>query len=180
LKRILLCLALLASAAANAGSTGLTLTLPIIGKDPSGNHSVTHGYRAAIWYQPDSFIWKNLRLFFDASFGHWWVNGHTQNKNLNIFSLAPTLRFYIMNTQTVSPFIDLSIGVSYLSNTRLDHRNLGEHFSFQDQVGLGATLGREQRLSASLSAMHYSNGSFCKHNIGITIPLLFNISYRFM
>ncbi len=154
---------------------GASFSLPLITKDPE----YLHGYRAAIWYQPDSLIWQHLHIYFDASFGHWWVTNDTPNKNLNIYSVSPIFRYYFTQNRSVSPFINASIGLSYLSNTRIDHQNLGMHFAFQDQLGVGATFGAKQAFSLSLSAMHYSNGSLCKKNAGITIPLMINAEYGF-
>ena len=159
--------------------TGASLTIPVITKDPEH----LHGYRASVWYQPQSWIWQHLHIFFDASFGHWWVSSNVPYREVNIFAVAPVFRIftkqYALFSTPISPFADLSIGLSYLSKTRLDSQNLGMHFAFQDQVGIGVVLGKEQRLSISISALHYSNGSMCKKNAGITVPLLVNVGYRF-
>ena len=163
-----------AASTAFASNTGVTLTLPLVVKDPGG----LHGYRASVWYQPESLVWQRVHIFFDASFGEWWISGHVPNRQVNIYALAPTLRYYLRNDPYFRPFIDFSLGLSYLSKTRFDTRNLGMHFSFQDIIGIGTTLGKEQRLSISFSAMHYSNGSTCRRNAGITIPLLLNVGYR--
>lgn len=153
---------------------GASLSVPLITKDPE----YLHGYRAAVWYQPKSFIWKNVQVYVDASFGHWWVTNTTAYNNLNIYSVAPIVRVYFTHGY-VSPFMNASIGLAYLSRTQIDHQNLGMHFAFQDQLGVGVTLGIEQQFSISLGAMHYSNGSLCKKNAGITIPVVFNVEYGF-
>lgn len=151
------------------------LTVPIIAKDPSN----LHGFKASVWYQPDSWNWKHWSIFIDAGYSDWWVNGNTPNKQISIFAIAPVFRMYFRHYTYASPYMELSIGPSYMTQTRFGGRNLGMHFSFQDQIGFGATLGKDQHLSVSLSAMHYSNGSLCGNNAGITIPLLINIGYRF-
>jgi len=154
---------------------GGSLTLPIITKDPQ----YLKGYRAALWYQPDSFLWSHVHVFFDASFGHWWVTNNTPYKSLNIYSIAPVFRYYFTQNRYVSPFLNASIGLAYLTRTRLNTQNLGMHFAFQDQLGLGVTLGAKHQFSVTLSAMHYSNGSLCRKNAGITIPLVINAEYGF-
>ncbi len=155
--------------------TGIAFTYPLIAKDPGH----LKGYRTALWYQPPKLIWAHVKIYFDVSFGHWWVNHATANREINIYSLAPTLRYYFTQDSFVSPFIDLSIGASYLTRTRIADRNLGIYFAFQDQIGLGATFGKTQQLSISLSAMHYSNSSMASANAGITLPLLITIGYGF-
>lgn len=155
--------------------TGVVLTYPLVDKDPSH----LRGYRGAVWYQPALLTWQHVKIYFDVSFGHWWVNNYPINREINIYSLAPTLRYYFTQSYFISPYIDLSIGASYLTRTRIADRNLGIYFSFQDQIGVGASFGKEQRLSVSLSTMHYSNGSMAGTNAGITIPLLINVWYGF-
>lgn len=154
---------------------GGSLSIPVITKDPE----YLHGYRAAIWYQPDALVWQHIHIYFDASFGHWWVTNTTTHKSLNIYALAPFLRYYFVQNRYISPYINLSIGLSYLTESKLDHQNLGMHFAFQDQLGLGASFGEKKQFSMSLSALHYSNGSLCKKNAGITVPLMLNVEYGF-
>lgn len=158
-----------------SADTGIALTYPIIAKDPGH----LKGYRGALWYQPSRLAWQHVKIYFDVSFGHWWVNNYPVNREINIYSFAPTLRYYLMHSDMISPYIDLSIGASYLTKTRIADRNLGIHFSFQDQMGVGASFGKQERLSVSFSTMHYSNCSMSSTNAGITIPLLINVWYKF-
>jgi len=154
---------------------GGSLSTPLITKDPE----YLKGYRAALWYQPESLIWSHFHIYFDASFGHWWVTNPSPNKSLNIYSIAPVFRYYLTQYHCFSPFLYASIGVAYLSRTKIDTQNLGMHFAFQDQLGIGVSLGSKHPFSISLSAMHYSNGSLSKRNAGITIPLVINAEYGF-
>lgn len=155
--------------------SGLTLSYPLITQDPEN----LHGGRFSLWFQPDFLQWERTRVFFDGSLGYWWVSEDIDNNKINIFSFAPVLRYDIVKHPYLSPFIEISIGFSYLSSTRIADRNLGEHFSFQDQLGFGLSIGREKKISVSMSALHYSNASLCNTNAGMTIPLLFNVGYRF-
>lgn len=154
---------------------GTTLPILIKGKDPEG----VHGYRAVAWYQPESLIWPKCNVYFAAGFGHWWAHGATEHRSLNIYAIAPVLRYYLIKTTFISPFVEASIGPSYLTRTKFSDRNLGLHYAFQDELGLGAVFGKEQRLYATVSALHYSNGSMAAMNAGVTIPLILNIGYRF-
>ena len=173
-KTVLLLLSFFYSLSVIAGELGTNITLPLIAKDPPN----LHGYRLSIWYLPDALTWDRFNVYIDTSVGHWWINGDEPNRELNIIAIVPVLRAYIQQTPTFSPYVEMSVGPSYLSRTRIDNRNLGMHYSFQDELAIGAAMGKEKRLSMSLSAMHYSNGSLSAHNSGITIPLLINISYR--
>lgn len=158
-----------------ASPVGLSFTYPVIANEPAN----LHGYRAAITYQPKSFVWKQTSIYFDASYGHWWVTGDTPYTNLSIYSIAPYLRIYFYKKPSFAPFFEASVGLAYLTKTRIDGRNLGMHFAFQDQLNLGVAFGAEQQFYTSIGALHYSNGSLCASNSGITAPLTFNMGYRF-
>lgn len=171
-------LSLIPPVSAEESGPGLSFTYPIITLEPEN----LHGYRASFFYQPERLIWPYVKVYFDASYGYWWDNDKSTdaptNSSLGIYSIAPVFRLYYKST-VITPFIDLSIGFSYLTKTRIYKRNLGEHFSFQDQLALGASFGKNQHLSVSVGGLHYSNGSLCKKNSGMTIPLFINVGYRF-
>ena len=151
---------------------GIALTLPVIVKDPAN----LHGYRFSGWIQPESLIWTQVRVYFSAGFGHWWVNSSFPNKSLSIYSITPVLRCYFLTQGPVKPFADLGVGPSWMTRTRFADRNLGMHFAFQDEVGAGLTLGEKETVSIILAAMHYSNASFSNMNAGITVPLILTIA----
>src|SRR3989344_4050222 len=117
-------------ALADSVQAGITLTFPVISQDPSN----LHGYRGSIWYQPNIFTCKHFQLYFDAAYAHYRVNYSAWGTNsLSIYSVSPIARFYFLdNSPKIRPFIDLSIGLSYLSKTRLADRRFGTHFAFQD------------------------------------------------
>lgn len=165
----------LATGIANASPYGLGLGYVVINKDP--NH--LHAYRASFLYEPSTWTWGHAHIFIDTSFGHWWVDNQSFYHALNIYSIAPVLRYFFKEYPLFTPFIDLSIGPSYLSRTHIADRNLGMHFAFQDQAGFGFAIGREKKLSISASILHYSNGSMSSMNAGISVPLMLNVSYRF-
>ena len=173
----LICTTALLSSSIFATGLQFGVTLPIIvnGKDPEG----VHGYHGMLWYQPESLIWPKFEVYFTAGYGYYWAHGAEHHRSLDIFAVAPAIRYYFTKTDYVDPYIEASIGPSYLSQTRFSDRNLGMHFAFQDIIGVGAIMGKEKRLNVSLSAMHYSNGSLCSMNAGITLPLMLNVGYKF-
>lgn len=177
LYRLLLSLIfLLIQTSAFAAQTGVMISYPLQTKDPSD----LHGYKGSVWYQPTNFEWGHSHLLFDASAGHWWVNNYPTNRQINIVAFAPVYRYFLFSDHyAVNPFIDVSIGFAYLSETRFADRNLGMHFSFQDQVGMGFAFGPNHRFFASVYGVHYSNGSLSSMNAGITIPVMLNVGYRF-
>jgi hypothetical protein len=164
-----------ASSIVYASPYGINFSTLLIDKDPEN----LHGVRGSFQYFPSSWVWEHVHIFFDVGVGHWWVRDSDPYRIVNIYSIAPVFRYYFKNNPFMSPFLDISIGPSYLTRSRIDHQKLGIHFAFQDQVGLGTSFGPEKKTSVSLSALHYSNGSIACHNSGMTIPLMLNLSYRF-
>lgn len=177
--RILLCFIGLLScstiALAEHPTAGISATAPLIDKDPP----LLHGYRASIWYQPKTFIWGNSQLYLDGSYGHWWVNAVPYYQTESIYAIAPVYRYYFTENAYISPFTDISIGVSYLTKTHFEDRNLGIHFAFQDEIDVGTSFGAQKRLSLIMGILHYSNASLSGWNSGITIPLIIKIQYGF-
>jgi hypothetical protein len=129
-------------------------------------------------YDPQTLTWKNLNVYFDGGFSHF-SSTSSHHSSINIYSIAPIFRIYVKNSSIILPFLELSIGFSYLNQTRIEKRNLGIHFAFQDLIGIGTFIGRAEHLTIGLHAVHYSNAHLSTHNSGITIPLALDVGYRF-
>ena len=168
-------IAYLASTTLLASPVGISFSSLLIDKDPQN----LQGFRTSLTYEPPTWAWQHFHVFFDLSVGRWWVEHADIYRSLNITSFAPVIRYYFLTDRSFfSPFMDISIGLSYLTKTRIDDRNLGMHFSFQDEIGIGTSLGMQKHFSIRLSMLHYSNGSMSAMNAGITIPLMLTVSYR--
>lgn len=154
---------------------GATASVPVITKEPSS----LHGYQFMIDYDPDRFKWRQFNLYFDGGFSHFSTNGTPYYSTINIYSVAPVVRYTFKRRGPVLPFLELSIGLSYLNQTRFEDRNLGIHFAFQDRMGIGALFGHSEHVSLGLHAVHYSNAHLSNHNSGLTIPLVLDVGYRF-
>ncbi|HEX4045236.1 MAG TPA: acyloxyacyl hydrolase [Gammaproteobacteria bacterium] len=153
---------------------GATFSYVAKGLEPTS----LHGFQFMLLYDPH-WYWKQFNLYFDGGFSHFWVTDTPYYTTLNIYSIAPVLRYSFKKYGAVLPYVELSIGVAYLNHTRLDHRNLGMHFAFQDRVGVGIALGKKEQFSLGMHAVHYSNASLCSRNSGITAPLVVDMGYRF-
>lgn len=158
-----------------AWSEGLSLSIPVVTKDPDD----LHGASGTLWYDSEILIWRQFHLFYDFVAAHYWVSGVTDTyRTINIFAVSPVFRYLFKEHFGVTPYFDLSIGVSYLSQTRFANRNLGMHFAFQDRGGLGILFGSQQQFGLGAHIVHYSNASLSSNNSGITIPLMIDLSYK--
>jgi len=164
---------LISTGFADTPRTGVAFSIPVISKDPE----YLHAYQLTGWYQPALLLRKDARVYFTVSAGHWWVTNTNHNHSMNIYSVSPILQFYFWNNPYFSPFLNFGFGAAYLSRTRLGDSNHGMHFAFQDQLGLGASVGKKRQFSVILSALHYSNGSLCSVNSDITVPLMLSVQY---
>lgn len=154
---------------------GVNFSYPLAKKDPP----YLNGYQLMFNYDPQRFKWRKFNVYFDVGFSHFWINNKPYYTTMNIYSIAPVIRYTFKKRGPVFPYLEMSIGLSYLNHTRLDNRNLGIHFSFQDRLGIGAFIGTSKQFSLGIHALHYSNARLSEHNSGISIPLMLDIGYRF-
>lgn len=155
---------------------GFNLSLPLVDKEPPQ----LRGFQTMLNYDPQSIQWRKFNVYFDGGFTHFSQNSTPYHSSINIYSIAPVIRYSFRQHGPVSPYLELSIGLSYLNETRFQDRNLGIHFAFQDRMGIGALLGYSNQFSLGMHAVHYSNAHLSAHNSGITVPLELDIGYRFM
>jgi hypothetical protein len=154
---------------------GANFSFAAVTKEPP----TLHGYQLMLNYDPDQFKWRQFDLYFDGGVSHFWVTKTPYYTNINIYSIAPVVRYSFKKRGPLHPYLELSIGLAYLNHTHLDDRNLGIHFSFQDRMGVGAFLGASEQWSFGVHAVHYSNAHLSSHNSGISVPLVLDLGYRF-
>ena len=155
---------------------GIQFSYALISKEPSS----LRGYQFMIHYTPKRLTWKQLTIYFDGGISHFRETKTPYHTTLNLYSIAPVIRYTFKKHAVFKPYLEASIGLAYLNHTYLEHRNLGIHFAFQDRLGIGTFIGHQQQLSVGIHAVHYSNAHLSNHNSGITIPLLLDVGYRFL
>lgn len=159
---------------ADQPSYGANLSIPVHSTEPTN----LHGYQFMLNYDPQAFLWRQFNIYFDGGFSHFYVNT-AHNSTINIYSVAPVVRYTFKKHWELHPYLELSIGLAYLNQTRIENRNLGIHFAFQDRMGVGALLGSSEKVSVGIHAVHYSNAHLSNNNQGISIPLVLDLGYRF-
>jgi len=160
------------------------------GGDVEVHQGLTVSYQRNIFHTPKLFA-----LDWGVSASVWQTRGvgsGLSNPNKESFftaSVYPILRFNILHTKPFDAYTYYSIaGPTYISKTNLWIENkhgdkeealTGEHFTFQDNIGLGAFFGDKRNLNAEFRIGHYSNGNIFPVNAAFKIPLSFNIGYAF-
>ena len=91
-------------------------------------------------------------------------------------AIAPVFRlqFTLGENFPVQPFLDLGVGVSFMSDREFRtgkqrSRPLGSFFQFEDRGAAGVKIGRWE---IAYQRMHYSNLNFASENNGIDAHLL--------
>ena len=153
---------------------GARFSYAAVAKEPTN----LKGYQFTLFYYPQKFQWRKFNVYFDGGFSHFLTNSDYYS-SINIYSIAPVIHYTFRKRGPILPFLEFSIGLAYLNRTRLEERNLGIHFAFQDRLGIGASLGQAEQLSLGVHAVHYSNAHLSSHNSGISVPLMADIGYRF-
>jgi hypothetical protein len=142
-----------------------------------GNVETRRGF--TIDYQRNVFHTRKVFAFdLGASASYW-----TSNANREIFrtvSAYPLFRFFLARTEPADVYFSYSLaGPTFVSRTEIDDREIGERFTFQDFMGIGAFLGKTRHVNAELGIKHYSNGNIFTRNAAIKVPLTLTLGLAF-
>ncbi len=75
-------------------------------------------------YDPDRYKWRQFNVYVDGGFSHFYLNDYPHNSTINIYSIAPVVRYTFKRHGPLLPYLELSIGFAYLNQTRIENRNL--------------------------------------------------------
>jgi hypothetical protein len=156
------------------------------------NNAVSKGPVAIFWggkieiekgvwlrYQRNVFHTKKVFSLDVGTSAGWWQS-NKNHEEFYAFSIYPMLRFTVLRTKPLDLYFNYSAaGPSYISRLRIDDKESGTHFTFQDFMGMGIYAGKQRSLNLELSINHYSNGNIFPDNAGVKIPLTFNLGYSF-
>lgn len=74
--------------------------------------------------------------------------------------------------QGIWPYLDIGIGVSWISKREISGRELGIHFQFEDRLGLGFRFGQNREYDLSYRAIHFSNAYLHSRNASVNLHLI--------
>ena len=165
----------------------------ILGSGGSFSAQAFEGLKVSVGEGQNSTDTYRLALLSD--FGQTFFNGHIKqhwefgfsywesdtgpNREMEVFSINPVFTYELGSPdQAFLPYVDFSIGIAYMSDTRIADKKLGQHFQFDDRLGLGVRFGHQKRHDVALSARHVSNAGLDNDNDGFDIFSL-TYGYRF-
>jgi len=126
-------------------------------------------------------IFHAKRVFsFDWGISASYWTSRLQKQNFFALSAFPILRLNFIHGKQADYYLYYSVaGPTYISKTLIDGQKTGQHFTFQDLLGIGSFIGKERNLNAEINIGHFSNGNIFPYNDGVKIPLTFCVGYCF-
>lgn len=70
------------------------------------------------------------------------------------------------------PYVDVGVGLSYVSKKEIGGRELGIHFQFEDRLGFGFRFGDSKQFDLSYRATHFSNAYLATKNDSFNLHLI--------
>jgi len=142
-----------------------------------GDVHVAHGI--SLHYQRNIFHTRKVfSLDWGSSISYW--NSNERGEDFYTISLYPLLRFTVIRAKPLDIYLNYSVaGPTYISKIKIDSLSIGERFTFQDMMGMGAYFGKNRRVNAEIRIAHYSNGNLFPQNEGVKIPMTFNLGWTF-
>lgn len=92
------------------------------------------------------------------------------NNNLEATSGSAVLR--IPFRCMLQWYIDIGIGIAYLTNEQISTRDLGSRWLFEDRLGLGVLLGPRKQYEIGYRLVHFSNAYLADTNQSINLHLM--------
>jgi len=143
----------------------------------TGNVYVSHGWSAD--YQRNLF---HTRRFFALDWGATVSTWRSRQNGQSFYTAAiyPMARVTPIRTGSFECYLGYSLaGPAFISATTIDAQLAGRHFTFQDFVSSGVTIGGRHKVNAEIRITHYSNGNLFPQNPGVTVPLGFYVGTAF-
>jgi len=138
----------------------------------------TTGAGIAMEFVPQGWKWHDFSLYIQGAYDYWTTNKTSGDSVLRVYSVDPVIRYSFLTNDTLSPFLEASVGLGYMSNNKFGNRTLGTRFTFRDMLGVGTTIGADHRLAIEARFLHDSNGGLNSHNSGVGVWPDIAISYR--
>ena len=135
-------------------------------------------YRLAVLRDLGPVVFKEkqwvLEGFWELSAAYWDSHKNVAgNKQITLWTTGPQGRLQRATPfqNGLQPYLEIGLGVSWLSNQKIAGRDVGMHFLFEDRLGVGSRFGSQQKYDINARFMHYSHASLVPHNPGINMFL---------
>lgn len=130
-----------------------------------------------IWRKDE--LW-GLNTIWESSFSVWNSGlprpGLAEGRatDMQVLTSGPMLRWQRRSpfpSTHITPYTELGVGLSWLSETEIQGRVLSLHFQFEDKFGMGLRFGNQGQYDLAIRAYHYSNASIKRPNSGVNLAM---------
>lgn len=170
-----------------------TVVLCVVGLSYSLSAQALEGIKVSIGsgesstdaYQVSLLSDFGQRLFKDRISLHWefgyshWSSSKGPEKNVDVINISPVFRYDFDSTERgCVPYVSYSVGLAYLTETRIADKRLGMHVQFDNKLDFGVRFGNGQRHDLAIGVRHVSNAGLDSDNEGLDV-IRASYSYRF-
>lgn len=100
-------------------------------------------------------------------------SGGNRADQLRDVGLTPVATFWSRRRSgPFRPFLEMGIGLHYLTEKRVSVKNFSTNFQFGDHIGIGLEFGKKRDYRVAYQFQHLSNGGIESPNPGINFHLL--------
>lgn len=110
------------------------------------------------WMQSDV---GRLTGYWSGAYTYW---DGDKRSSVSSLSFSPVL-VYEFAGDRIKPYIEAGIGIAVFSNDRIEDKELGTAFNFEDRIGFGLRFAGGHEVG--IRATHYSNAGIKEPNDGI-------------
>ncbi|REL29050.1 acyloxyacyl hydrolase [Thalassotalea euphylliae] len=134
-------------------------------------------YRPHIYHLKDILFVDQLDIYWEVSVNFWEYGESNQHETNYVLAFSPVIGQTFHYIKGKYPLRwEFGIGVSLVEDTRFAGKDIGSHYQFEDRLGLAIDFGQNNRQSAAIRYMHYSNGGLNSKNPGVDF---LNLSYAY-
>ena len=117
--------------------------------------------------------------YWEFDIGRWESDGVGPNQDEVLeVGFAPVLRFRRTASNGLRPFLDLGVGIQWLSDTEFGGKDISTSIQFSPRLGVGLEFGPQRRFELGYRLLHVSNASIATPNPGLDFHVL-RLAYRF-
>ncbi len=122
-------------------------------------------------YRMDLSLAANYSLFNNPNYQ--FTPGGQSVDQLRDIGFTPVATFWSRGGKgPLRPFLEMGIGLHYLTEKRVSIKNFSTNFQFGDHIGIGLEFGKKRDYRLAYQFQHLSNGGIESPNPGINFHLL--------
>lgn len=155
-----------------ASGYGTASIIPVrIGLQQSFNHAwckKSH-FHITGYFEASAYALRSKRGLHRSA-----IHGISSNRQMNAAALAAVMRVESKEVLLgkILPYLDIGVGLGYVSKKEIAGRKLGIHFQFEDRLGVGFRFGEKRQYDICYRAVHISNAYLGQQNDGFNLHLL--------